>query len=84
MLTALCRQFGVTGLAILMTSETLPNYAAPDSLKHDFRDAMQVELVHDVGTMGLDGARTDGEQRGNFLVRPSFGDQLKDLTFTCR
>jgi hypothetical protein len=41
---------------------------------------VEVELEHDVGTMGFGGVDADVEESGDFLVAFAFGEELEDFT----
>ena len=57
----------------------LLNNATPGGIPHDFDGVMKLQLLQDMGTVGFDRGRTDGQQFGDFLAAASFRDQLEDL-----
>jgi hypothetical protein len=46
---------------------------------NEFPNAVQIQLVHDSGSMPLDCVDTQPQQDGYFLIRFSFGDELQNL-----
>lgn len=58
------------------------NIAVGDGVDGEGRDALEVELCHDVFAMGHDGGKTYGEAVGYFLVDESLGNERHYLGFT--
>ena len=52
-----------------------------DGVEYQFRRFVQVELLHDVGAVGLDRVRAQIQQRRDFLVGFSLSQQLQHLFF---
>src|SRR5687767_1076705 len=47
----------------------LSNDSPADRVEDDLGGAVEIELFHDARAVGFDGARADGEDVGDFLVR---------------
>ena len=69
------------GASAVRSASQLADNASADGIEHDLGSAVQVELFHDVGSMRLDGACADVQQRRDLFVRLCLGDELKDFTF---
>ena len=54
------------------------------ALKHEFGNGMDSQLVHDPRPMRFHSVQTQTEARGDFLVRPSLGEQVVQLPLTFR
>src|SRR3974390_908302 len=52
-----------------------------DGVVDQFGEGMEVELEHDVGTMGFGSVDGDAEKGSNFLVGFAFSQELKDFAF---
>jgi len=51
----------------------------PYGVKHQFRNAVDVQLLQDVAPMRLNGVQAEVEHIRHFLVAPAFADQLQNL-----
>ena len=54
--------------------------AASHSVSHKLGAAMQIQLVHDMCTMSIDGFGTDNKAFSNLVIRVPFGDKFEDFT----
>jgi hypothetical protein len=62
----------------------LRDHATADGVEDDLRGVVQIQLLQDVGSVGLDRGRADGEEVGHLFVGVPFGDELKDLPLAFR
>jgi hypothetical protein len=53
-----------------------------DGVEHQFGSIVEIEFLQNVRPMCVNGRGTHRQDVGDLLVAVSFGDQLKDLTFT--
>lgn len=58
------------------------DYLFPHRIEDNFSGTMEIQLLHDVGAMRLDGVGADVEGRGDFLVGFALRQKLQDLLFT--
>ena len=42
---------------------------------------MEIELTHQIGTMGLDGLNTQTQDISNLFAAPAFGHQIENVAF---
>jgi hypothetical protein len=64
--------------------DPLDDNALADGVEDDFGCVVEVELLHQVRAMGLDRGQPEIQQRGHFLVRSCFREQLEDLRLAVR
>src|SRR5262245_36590098 len=53
----------------------------PNGVEHNLRRVMEIEFLHQVSAMRINCINTHIEDRSDFLVGLSFGEQLKDFLF---
>jgi hypothetical protein len=61
-----------------------PNYlrndAFADRIEHDLSCVVQIELLHQIGPVGLDRGKPQVKEHSHLLVRSALGEQLEDLS----
>jgi hypothetical protein len=56
----------------LRDSSCLPNQVLAHRIKHDFRGVVQIELLHEIRPVTLDGIQTDVKNRSHFFIAFAF------------
>src|SRR5689334_10475541 len=78
--------FGDAGAPSGRSTASRPGGASRDDLvthrvESNFAPVVQIQLMHEVHTVGLDSVGADIENGGRFFIGSSFGEQLQDLPF---
>src|SRR5882762_5997765 len=73
------RGSGISGLTNLRLRDSMP-----DRIAHQARRVMNIELLHELGAVRLDGLRADREPCRDRLGGMTFGDQLQHLALAYR
>src|SRR5262249_50799142 len=67
------------GMGVASRPESTFEQSATDGVFDELSAAVQVELVHDVSAVGVNGLGANREPFGDLVVGVAFGDELQDL-----